>query len=599
MAVEGIPGLIRWAPFTSFKAGERFAAPNGDIVTANVDFTSGATYSATDVTASAQDGRIGALEVLGGISPGNTSDAAVSGLLNSDTNTRIALDARYVNEGTPVSNSEIAGLVTGAGATRDALDARYVNEGTPVSNAEIAGLVTGAGATQAALDARFQQNIPLTTTLNFYLSPTGSDANDGLTAGSPKQTFQAVFDMIKAYATYVGGQIFINAAAGTYPMGNGQQSLSARTANRVVVRGPSVSGGVPTAIIDGAGGGDYQHGLSAQGIAVRVEFRDLKFINFNGDPAGSTRSACLGEQEADLYTNNVHVNGASWAGVYAFNTVRARIYGGIIENCRDGVAVNDTDATVGQSSAPISIKNCTEFGVYWSRGSQGHVDYATIQDCSTALMIDASSRVDTVAVNFKRNNVAISTRTGGVYNEGGSPNVYNDGTADANITNFNFMAYSGKGDELGASRSWSSPAYDRVLRTVTGTTSLTPINATLWTVPARRLQGVGKRLRIHAYGIHTVTAGSSYTITVGGMSLTLSVPAAAAGLSFEIDAELHEVQGGYRMFGKISQGVSASRQGNASTGFVNSVDNAIGISVTPANAADTTSIYSTDIYVMG
>lgn len=139
----------------SFKAGERFAAPNGDIVTANIDFTSGGTYSAANVTPSTQDERIEALEVLGGITPGNTSDAAVSSLLNSATDTRNALDARYVNEGTPVSNTEIAGLVTGAGATQTALDARYVNEGTPVSNTEIAGLVTGAGATQTALDARY------------------------------------------------------------------------------------------------------------------------------------------------------------------------------------------------------------------------------------------------------------------------------------------------------------------------------------------------------------------------------------------------------------------------------------------------------------
>jgi len=183
VAVEGIPGLLRWAPNTSYKAGERFAAPNGDIVTANIDFTSGATYSATNVTPSAQEDRIEALEVLAGFTPGSTTDVSVAGLLGSATDTRnaldaryvneadaaslvtgmvtgagsvqTALDARYVNEGTPVSNTEIAGMVTGAGATQTALDARYVNEGTPVSNTEIAGMVTGAGATQTALDTRY------------------------------------------------------------------------------------------------------------------------------------------------------------------------------------------------------------------------------------------------------------------------------------------------------------------------------------------------------------------------------------------------------------------------------------------------------------
>lgn len=147
MAVEGIPGLLRWAPFTSYRSGERFAAPNGDIVTANIDFTSGATYSATNVTASSQDGRIHALEVLGGFTPGNTSDVSVAGLLNSATDTRNALDVRYVNEADAASL--VTGMVTGSGTVQTALDSRYVNE------SDLAGMVTGPGTIQTALDARY------------------------------------------------------------------------------------------------------------------------------------------------------------------------------------------------------------------------------------------------------------------------------------------------------------------------------------------------------------------------------------------------------------------------------------------------------------
>ena len=672
-AVVGVPGLRRWAPFTFFKAGTQFAAPTGDIGTANIDFTSGATYSATNVTPSTQDGRIGALEVLAGFTPGSTSDASVTGLLGSATNTRNALDARYVNE--TDAASLVTSLVTNAGATRDALDARYVNE------TDAAGMVTTAGSFQTALDNRFapqgggkpvgkgelrinvkdyegvgngiaDDTTPVTNAVSagatfgfevffpgtykvsgsipylhtvrtvgpgsivqagntfyvqpspsqtnrIYVSTTGNDSNDGLTASTPKLTFQSCFDALKSYGPVLQGIWEIIAAAGTWTMGSGQQTLSMRSTNRVIVRGPAVGSGVPTAIIDGAGGADYSHGLSASGVGVRVEFRDLKLINFNGSP-GFTRIACLGENESDFLATNVHVNGASWAGIYAFNTVRARVYGDfIIENCRDGVAINDTDATVGQSGKNGVIKNCTEFGVYWSRGTQGHIDYVKLEDNATAVMLDGNSRVDLVGNNFKRNNIAIYTRTGGVYNEGGAANVFNDGTADANVTNFNFLAFSGNGDELGASRAWTSPAYDRVLRTVTGTTSLTALNASLWTVPTRRLQGAGKQLRIHAFGIHSVTANSVYTVTVGGMSLALTVPGAATNLTFEIDAYLIEVAGGYRMFGKISQGLSAFRWGQASTGFINSVDSTVGISVTPMNTADTTSVYNTNIYIMG
>lgn len=63
MAVEGIPGLIRWVPNMAYKAGERVAAPNGDIVTAKVDFTAGATYSAANWNASTQDARLASAEL--------------------------------------------------------------------------------------------------------------------------------------------------------------------------------------------------------------------------------------------------------------------------------------------------------------------------------------------------------------------------------------------------------------------------------------------------------------------------------------------------------------------------------------------------------
>lgn len=59
---EGIPGLIRWAPNMAYSAGERVAAPNGDIVSAKTSFTSGASYNPANWNASTQDARIGALE---------------------------------------------------------------------------------------------------------------------------------------------------------------------------------------------------------------------------------------------------------------------------------------------------------------------------------------------------------------------------------------------------------------------------------------------------------------------------------------------------------------------------------------------------------
>jgi hypothetical protein len=53
-----------WKATTAYVAGQRVIAPNGDVVAAIANFTSGASYNASNWTASTQDGRLGAVEVL-------------------------------------------------------------------------------------------------------------------------------------------------------------------------------------------------------------------------------------------------------------------------------------------------------------------------------------------------------------------------------------------------------------------------------------------------------------------------------------------------------------------------------------------------------
>ncbi|WP_405475600.1 pyocin knob domain-containing protein [Paenarthrobacter ilicis] len=57
-------GLVPvWKAATAYTAGQKVIAPNGDVVSAKVNFTSGASYSAANWTASTQDARIGSAEV--------------------------------------------------------------------------------------------------------------------------------------------------------------------------------------------------------------------------------------------------------------------------------------------------------------------------------------------------------------------------------------------------------------------------------------------------------------------------------------------------------------------------------------------------------
>ena len=62
MAQSNAGLLPKWKASTAYTAGQQVAAPNGDIVSAKINFTSGATYSAANWNASTNDGRIGAVE---------------------------------------------------------------------------------------------------------------------------------------------------------------------------------------------------------------------------------------------------------------------------------------------------------------------------------------------------------------------------------------------------------------------------------------------------------------------------------------------------------------------------------------------------------
>lgn len=60
---QSTAGLVpAWKASTAYASGQRVISPGGDIVSAKTSFTTGASYNATNWTASTQDGRIGAAE---------------------------------------------------------------------------------------------------------------------------------------------------------------------------------------------------------------------------------------------------------------------------------------------------------------------------------------------------------------------------------------------------------------------------------------------------------------------------------------------------------------------------------------------------------
>ena len=440
----------------------------------------------------------------------------------------------------------------------------------------------------------------------YIASSGGSLTNDGLSSAQPFSTFQSCFDATKSYGPVLNGIWQLIAAGGIYDFSGGQQTLTTPSKNRIVIRGPAASHpNVPSAIIDGGGSGvAYRHGLSASGSGVNAEFRDIRAQNFT-EASGNTRIGILGENGADVLFTNCHTFACSWTGLYGAMASRFRVSGGIIDgnsvSGASGIITNDTESTIGYQAtntaqAPI-VKNCTASGIYWSRGSQGHIDYVTFQDCGVGLEVEQFSSAAIPGCDFKRNTVGIRLRPGALFRQDGVPPVFNQGTADANTTPFDYCTMSGNGDELRTAQSYTRFAYDRVARTASGIVSGT--FPTIYTMAADRLNGVGKSCRVHCKGVYTVTAGSSLTVNFGGMSLPLTVGAAGTNVTFEFDVELMEVQGGYRAIGSLSQGLSTFRYGTVTAGFDKTVANAISIGYSLAGAGDSLNIYRTDVYIMG
>ena len=124
----------------------------------------------------------------------------------------------------------------------------------------LGGAVLGAAALTAALLAYPAQAAVQTT---VYVSPSGSDANPGTSAGQPVRTLQHARDLVRGLDQSMTGDIVVSLAGGTYPLtqpltldardsgGNGHRVIwSAANGAR-----PLISGGIPiTGWTKGSGG---------------------------------------------------------------------------------------------------------------------------------------------------------------------------------------------------------------------------------------------------------------------------------------------------------------------------------------------------------
>ncbi|MDJ0321649.1 hypothetical protein [Pseudarthrobacter sp. PS3-L1] len=108
-------GLVPvWKANTGYTAGQRVIAPNGDVVSAKVAFTSAAAYSATNWNASTQDARVGALEA------NKFLQAPITTLAEADA----LKGAAFAGKRYPVNNTSVFGAYGNVDVYYNGMDGR-------------------------------------------------------------------------------------------------------------------------------------------------------------------------------------------------------------------------------------------------------------------------------------------------------------------------------------------------------------------------------------------------------------------------------------------------------------------------------------------
>lgn len=403
----------------------------------------------------------------------------------------------------------------------------------PISPTNVAESLDFDARLDAAEDAHDD-----TRSVTLYASATGSDLNDGLSAGLPK-TLQGALNALKDYGPYLAGAFTVQAAAGTYSAGPYSYPDGLGSRQRVVIKGPAAGHpNVPTAIVDAAGDG---HGLIV-GIGAYVVVRDFKVINASTVDS-STAAGFLAKEGANVWWDNCHYGGnGAYAGIYNDSCEVVRVSGGAASGTQQYGRVHyNTVFTEGYGAAAladgpdVTTGTCTLAGTL-AQASYGDCFYIDTDAVPIGVLATAGGRV-----RFEGSELTNCTTAAVKGQEGSKIGVYGQTPANTLTGNTADLILTGGSTELSLHATLNATSDARVkldttAAALTGTLTATAIKSGLFTIPTWL---VGKRIRVKAYGTFTGTAG---TKTVGVRVLStdygsIAFPATANG-SWIVEGEI-------------------------------------------------------------
>lgn len=384
------------------------------------------------------------------------------------------------------------------------------------------GSIFRAGSTFYISPRSFQTN-------NLYLSPTGSDSNDGLSPGLPRLTLAGAGSVLANFGPYLDGLWNVNLAAGQYNQTDFTFPPGLRGRNPVYFKGPlSVHPAVPTAILDGGGTGAFGFQLNRECTIYLV---DLLIRNY-------TSFGVVGQDDCMLFGLRCHVLSVPGGPGVKMQQGRVNWTDGRVANCQIGFSfiAGCTFTITGSNptlAAGTKIENNIQSGVQAQEQSSGHVDYALVSGNPVGYQCVARSRVHSQQSRVT-GSVTAAVRLFG------ASDWFNNGTQlDANATSE--LLYTGS-IEVAHYQNNVSPTrrpIDSTFVTHTGTAAQTTLKTYPDAFVANNFWNSTKSMRFVIAGELSGTAGNkNLVVKIDGVdAIGFTIPAAATG-SYVIDGTL-------------------------------------------------------------
>lgn len=369
-------------------------------------------------------------------------------------------------EGSPISVLDYGavgdGIADDTVAVQNAVNAAYLSgesllfsDGTYLTTASIANFHNvakiGLGVIKRGVNL-WVVTPDRTSTRQLYVSPTGNNANDGLSATEPLASIQTAVDVVNKYGPVVGKQQIIG-AAGVYaervsvPIGLAlnQNYLEFKFPSDPGVRGDPTAWPAGGAILDGA----TFSGSSGAGFTIGsynncyIEYLLVRNWFDAALPANSQiKRGIQVDAFGNLFTLGVSGFGNGWSNIAINPSGRGVVTGGILDGAR--YCMDNTGGRLSLTATALTyttMKNGLEYGLYAKHESSTVMDFTEFLDCgqnpaaadygAAIFAYKSNTSVDTRSCVFKRNNIVYNVRGGFVAQNPNALDTFGTG-ADAN-----------------------------------------------------------------------------------------------------------------------------------------------------------------------